>query len=125
MVFELLSVSVFDFLKENAFKAFPQRHVQQFARQLFQSVAFLHGLTLVHTDLKPENILLVNSDWKSSEPRVKRQKRKVLYLLWRNVDSDIIIILIVIIHIIHIIIVIYRRKANPRDRAFWMSLIFG
>lgn len=64
MVFELLSSSIFDFLKENNFKSFPQRHIQAFARQLFKSIHFLHGLTLVHTDLKPENILLVNSDWR-------------------------------------------------------------
>jgi serine/threonine protein kinase len=83
MVFELLSVSVFDFLKENEFKPFPQRHVQAFARQLFKSVAFLHGLTLVHTDLKPENILLVNGSYqevddgsggKSSHKRARRKE---------------------------------------------------
>ncbi|KAG2199393.1 hypothetical protein INT47_001575 [Mucor saturninus] len=60
MVFELLGQSVFDFLKSNQFKPFPQGQIQQLAKQLFTSVAFLHDLKLVHTDLKPENILLVN-----------------------------------------------------------------
>ncbi|PIA16455.1 kinase-like protein, partial [Coemansia reversa NRRL 1564] len=58
MVFDLLGPSVFDFLKENEFRPFSLHHVQLFAEQLLRSVAFLHGLNLVHTDLKPENILL-------------------------------------------------------------------
>lgn len=31
---------------------------RSFIQQLLESVAFMHGLGLVHTDLKPENILL-------------------------------------------------------------------
>ncbi|CEI98634.1 Putative CMGC/CLK protein kinase [Rhizopus microsporus] len=53
MVFELLGQSVFDFLKLNDFRPFPIHHIQQFAKQLLTSVAYL----------KPENILLVNSDY--------------------------------------------------------------
>ncbi|KAF7723084.1 dual specificity protein kinase kns1 [Apophysomyces ossiformis] len=60
MVFELLGQSVFDFLKANEFRPFPADHIQQFAKQLLTSVAFLHDLKLIHTDLKPENVLLVN-----------------------------------------------------------------
>lgn len=62
IVSELLGKSVFDFLKENKFQPFPPLHIWQFAKQLMQSVAFLHRLNLVHTDLKPENILLVSSE---------------------------------------------------------------
>ncbi|KAK9711916.1 serine threonine protein kinase CMGC group [Basidiobolus ranarum] len=62
MVFDLLSQSLFDFLKDNTFAAFPPHHIQHFAKQLLTSVAFLHDLRLTHTDLKPENILLVNND---------------------------------------------------------------
>ncbi|KAI9012095.1 kinase-like domain-containing protein [Phycomyces nitens] len=60
MVFELLGQSVFDFLKSNDFKPFPSYHIQQFAKQLLNSIFFVHSLKLIHTDLKPENILLVN-----------------------------------------------------------------
>ncbi|KAK4520208.1 medium-chain fatty acid-CoA ligase faa2 [Mucor velutinosus] len=61
MVFELLGPSVFDFLKSNEFRPFPIHHIQQFAKQILTSVAFVHELKLIHTDLKPENILLVDN----------------------------------------------------------------
>ncbi|KAI8327136.1 kinase-like domain-containing protein [Choanephora cucurbitarum] len=55
------SQSVFDFLKFNEFRPFPIHHIQQFAKQILTSVAFVHELKLIHTDLKPENILLVDN----------------------------------------------------------------
>lgn len=64
IVSELLGKCIYDFLKENNFAPFPRLHIQDFARQVLASVAFLHDLTLVHTDLKPENILLVNNDYR-------------------------------------------------------------
>jgi dual-specificity kinase len=39
IVTDLLGQSVFDFLKSNTFVPFPSTHIQQFARQLFTSVA--------------------------------------------------------------------------------------
>ncbi|KAH8699169.1 kinase-like domain-containing protein [Talaromyces proteolyticus] len=65
IVTDLLGQSVFDFLKGNSFVPFPSSQIQNFARQLFTSVAFLHDLNLIHTDLKPENILLVNSQYQT------------------------------------------------------------
>lgn len=80
IVSELLGKSVFDFLKENSFKPFPPVHIWQFAKQLLQSVAFLHRLNLVHTDLKPENILLVNSDYTivATSRRANAKRKHVL-----------------------------------------------
>ncbi|KAK7205418.1 dual specificity tyrosine-phosphorylation-regulated kinase 3 [Myxozyma melibiosi] len=65
IVTDLLSISVFDFLKSNEFAPFPSSHIQKFAKQLLTSVAFLHELNLIHTDLKPENILLVDNSYHS------------------------------------------------------------
>ncbi|KAF9000601.1 kinase-like domain-containing protein [Cyathus striatus] len=65
LVSELLGMCVYDFLKENDFAPFPRHHIQDFARQLLGSVAFLHDLRLIHTDLKPENILLVHNDYRT------------------------------------------------------------
>ncbi|KAH8916841.1 kinase-like protein [Atractiella rhizophila] len=62
IVTELLSCSVFDFLKDNEYAPFPSSQIQSFAKQLLTSVAFLHDLKLIHTDLKPENILLISSE---------------------------------------------------------------
>ncbi|KDQ14812.1 hypothetical protein BOTBODRAFT_329994 [Botryobasidium botryosum FD-172 SS1] len=65
IVSELLGMCIYDFLKENQFAPFPRRHIQDFARQLCKSVAFLHDLKLIHTDLKPENILLVDNTFRA------------------------------------------------------------
>ncbi|TPX13807.1 uncharacterized protein E0L32_005751 [Thyridium curvatum] len=89
IVMDLLGQSVFDFLKGNNFVPFPNSQIQNFARQLFTSVAFLHDLNLIHTDLKPENILLASSEYQtftynrkipSSSATVARQatQRRVL-----------------------------------------------
>ncbi|KAG6123944.1 hypothetical protein E4U22_000933 [Claviceps purpurea] len=89
IVMDLLGQSVFDFLKGNGFVPFPNSHIQNFARQLFTSVAFLHDLNLIHTDLKPENILLAEDAYQtftynrkipSSSSSINRQasQRRVL-----------------------------------------------
>jgi len=83
-------MSVFDFLKQNSFAPFPERHIQDFAKSLLKSVdcelsspkpnpevgtdeLVLHRLKLVHTDLKPENILLVSNEARLAGPRVSLQ----------------------------------------------------
>ena len=38
LVSELYGMSVFDFLKQNAFAPFPEKHVQDFAKSLLKSV---------------------------------------------------------------------------------------
>ncbi len=89
LVSELFGMSVFDFLKENKFQPFPERHIQDFARSLLKSLACeqarlgatrcpadsparpdVHSLSLIHTDLKPENILLVHNGYDTIGERV-------------------------------------------------------
>lgn len=98
IVTDLLGQSVFDFLKGNGFVPFPSSQIQQFARQLFTSVAFLHDLNLIHTDLKPENILLVSNAYQTftynrtipssshANPRNARQRRVLLDSEIRLID---------------------------------------
>ncbi|KAK3699575.1 hypothetical protein QZH41_014276, partial [Actinostola sp. cb2023] len=62
IVFEKMGLSVFDFMKDNNYEAYPLDQVQHMAYQLLVSVRFLHDMKLTHTDLKPENMLFVNSD---------------------------------------------------------------
>mmetsp|Transcript_29020 Transcript_29020/g.64016 ORF Transcript_29020/g.64016 Transcript_29020/m.64016 type:complete len:454 (-) Transcript_29020:627-1988(-) len=66
MVFEKLGPSLFDFLRKNKYRPFAVDLIQEFSRQLLESVAYMHELHLVHTDLKPENILLVSLDYTRS-----------------------------------------------------------
>lgn len=61
--FEILGLSVFDFLKENNYEPYPLDQVRHMAYQLCYSVKFLHDNRLTHTDLKPENILFSDSDY--------------------------------------------------------------
>lgn len=63
LLFELLGLSVFDFLKENNYHPYSLDQVRHITYQLCYSVRFLHDCKLTHTDLKPENILFVSSDW--------------------------------------------------------------
>ena len=60
MVFERLGPSLYDFLKRQKYQPFPLSCCRDFAKQLLETLEFLHGLKLIHTDLKPENILLLN-----------------------------------------------------------------
>ncbi|XP_072198198.1 dual specificity protein kinase CLK1 [Excalfactoria chinensis] len=76
IVFELLGLSTYDFIKENGFLPFRLDHIRQMAYQICKSVNFLHLNKLTHTDLKPENILFVQSDYvEEYNPRLKRDER--------------------------------------------------
>lgn len=91
IVFELLGLSTYDFIKENGFLPFRLDHIRKMAYQICKSVnckcvndfflitcfkalvqylanllfpsIVLHLNKLTHTDLKPENILFVKSDY--------------------------------------------------------------
>lgn len=80
IVMDLFGMSIFDFLESNHYIPFPRSHIKSFAKQLFSSVAYLHGLNLVHTDLKPENILLKSNN-SYSEPLENHTKHKTRLVL--------------------------------------------
>ncbi|XP_059149995.1 serine/threonine-protein kinase par-1-like isoform X3 [Physella acuta] len=63
IAFDMLGLSVFDFLKENNYVPYTLEQVRHISYQLCYAVNFLHENQLTHTDLKPENILFVNSDF--------------------------------------------------------------
>ena len=77
LVFDLLGMSMYDFLRQNSYRAFSLQEVQIFGRQLLRTVAFLHKMRLIHTDLKLENILLVNSDWQYHRHPIHGRSRVV------------------------------------------------
>ncbi|KAI8799819.1 kinase-like domain-containing protein [Cladochytrium replicatum] len=80
MVFELLSTSVFDFLKDNGFNPFPQWQIRSMAHQILDAVHFLHvDLRLIHTDLKPENLMLESAQYRlAASKRAPSKTRKEL-----------------------------------------------
>ncbi|XP_012283060.1 serine/threonine-protein kinase Doa isoform X6 [Orussus abietinus] len=73
IAFEMLGLSVFDFLKDNNYQPYPLEHVRHVGYQLCYAVKFLHDNKLTHTDLKPENILFVDSDFDTSYNSKKRK----------------------------------------------------
>ncbi|XP_064653146.1 dual specificity protein kinase CLK2-like isoform X2 [Lineus longissimus] len=62
LAFDMLGLSVFDFLKDNGYQPYPMHQVRHMSYQMCYAVKFLHEMHLTHTDLKPENILFVKSD---------------------------------------------------------------
>ncbi|CAG2180874.1 unnamed protein product, partial [Oppiella nova] len=63
LAFEMLGLSVFDFMKDNNYQPYTLEQVRHMGYQLVYSVKFLHDNQLTHTDLKPENILFFDSDY--------------------------------------------------------------
>ncbi|XP_006892482.1 PREDICTED: dual specificity protein kinase CLK1-like [Elephantulus edwardii] len=72
IVFELLGLSTYDFIKENGFLPFRMDPIRKMAYPICKSVNFLHSNKLTHTDLKPENILFVQSDYTEEMKRDER-----------------------------------------------------
>lgn len=78
IAFDLLGLSVFDFLKDNCYISYPIDQVRHMIYQLCIAVKYMHDNQLTHTDLKPENILFCNSEYQLFyNSRKKRDERHV------------------------------------------------
>uniref|UniRef100_A0A1B6DEN0 Protein kinase domain-containing protein n=1 Tax=Clastoptera arizonana TaxID=38151 RepID=A0A1B6DEN0_9HEMI len=87
IAFEMLGLSVFDFLKDNNYQPYTLEQVRHISYQLCYSVKFLHDNKLTHTDLKPENILFVDSDYDMAyNNKKKRDVRRVKQTDVRLID---------------------------------------
>ncbi|XP_066470544.1 dual specificity protein kinase CLK4-like isoform X2 [Tiliqua scincoides] len=86
IVFELLGLSTYDFIKENSFLPFPIELIRKMAYQICQSINFLHHNRLTHTDLKPENILFVESDYVLKYNSKMRRDERTL----KNTDIKVV-----------------------------------
>jgi serine/threonine protein kinase len=60
LVFEMLSVNLYELIKQNHFRGLSTNLVRIFMSQLLESLSLLSEARLIHCDLKPENILLRN-----------------------------------------------------------------
>ncbi|OLL21638.1 Serine/threonine-protein kinase ppk15 [Neolecta irregularis DAH-3] len=58
LVFELLSVNLYELIKQNHFRGLSTNLVRVFTAQLLDALTVLNEAKLIHCDLKPENILL-------------------------------------------------------------------
>ncbi|CAF1397505.1 unnamed protein product [Adineta ricciae] len=86
IAFDMLGLSVFDFLKDNNYIPYPIDQVRHISYQLCLAVKFLHEIALTHTDLKPENILFLNSDYNIVYNHRKRRDERVV----RRTDIKVI-----------------------------------
>lgn len=62
LVFELLSVNLYELVKQNHFKGLSTNLVRLFSTQLLDTLSVLKANEIIHCDLKPENILLRTLD---------------------------------------------------------------
>lgn len=58
LIFELLSLNLYDLLKNNKFTGLTIELIRRFAIQILNALNFLRKYKIIHCDLKPENILL-------------------------------------------------------------------
>ena len=58
IVFELLSMNLYDLIKKNNFKGLHCNFIRRVATQILLSLKHSHSLGIVHCDLKPENLVL-------------------------------------------------------------------
>ncbi len=63
MVFEMLGPSLYDTMLRNGSAPFHIRDIRKYVQQILQSVAYMHGLGIVHTDIKPENLLHTTAEY--------------------------------------------------------------
>jgi len=56
--FELFSINLYEFIKNNNFQGFSLSLIRRFAIQILQALKYLREQNVIHCDLKPENILL-------------------------------------------------------------------
>lgn len=57
IIFEVLSINLYDFLKDTHFEGISPNLIRRIASQILTTLSFLHKCSIIHCDLKPENIL--------------------------------------------------------------------
>ncbi|KAG5192481.1 kinase-like domain-containing protein [Tribonema minus] len=60
LVFELLSINIYELLKTNQFRGLPLPMIRSFTKQMLEALAALEAAHVIHCDLKPENVLMVS-----------------------------------------------------------------
>lgn len=58
IIFEMLSINLYEFIKMNKFKGLSLSLIRRIAIQVLYALKFMRKYKIIHCDLKPENILL-------------------------------------------------------------------
>lgn len=58
IVFELLSVNLYDLIRHNRFRGLSMNLLRVFLRQILAALVVMRDASIIHCDLKPENVLL-------------------------------------------------------------------
>lgn len=58
LVFEILSLNLYELIKQNQFKGLSTNLVRLFTSQILDALCVLNEAKIIHCDLKPENVLL-------------------------------------------------------------------
>eukprot|EP00760_Papus_ankaliazontas_P024417 PhM_4_TR2294/c0_g1_i1/m.70126/K18669/DYRK2_3_4; dual specificity tyrosine-phosphorylation-regulated kinase 2/3/4 len=62
IVFELLSLNLYEVMKHHRFKPIKMSLVRKFAVHILRALTLVHDENVIHCDLKPENVVLVQSN---------------------------------------------------------------
>lgn len=60
IIFELLSLNLYELIRKNSLKGFSLKLIKSFTKQILDALCVLEAGSIVHCDMKPENVLLVN-----------------------------------------------------------------
>lgn len=60
--FELLSINLYDFLKQGDFKGLSISLIRRIGIQILYALNFIQSEDIIHCDLKPENVILKNKN---------------------------------------------------------------
>ena len=86
IAFELMSHSLYDFMRLHDFQGLNLQLVHKFAVQLLHTLVFLKAEGIIHCDLKPENVLLQNSNYS----HLKARARLLLVCVWQCHTQSVI-----------------------------------
>mmetsp|Transcript_9637 Transcript_9637/g.14358 ORF Transcript_9637/g.14358 Transcript_9637/m.14358 type:complete len:539 (+) Transcript_9637:330-1946(+) len=66
IIFELLSLNIFELIKRNGMQGFSIPLIRSFTKQILEALCVLEEGNIIHCDMKPENVLLA-----SDSPQIK------------------------------------------------------
>ncbi|KAJ3102616.1 dual specificity protein kinase yak1 [Phlyctochytrium planicorne] len=80
IIFEMLSVNLYELIKQNQFRGLSTNLVRVFVQQILECLIVLNKARIIHCDLKPENILLKNLESPTIKSRFYRSPEVLLGL---------------------------------------------